>query len=74
MLENIYEIIAGELGVDIQNITEDTDIIENLGANSLNVVNLIMMFEDAYGITVADEDVIELRTPHQIAEYIEKNS
>ncbi len=74
MLENIKEIIANELGVDIQEIMDDSDIVDDLGADSLAVVDIVMALEDMYGIFVADEEIIDIRTPMAIVEYIEKNS
>lgn len=74
MLENIKEIIANELGVDIQEIMDDSDIVDDLGADSLAVVDIVMALEDTYGIFVADEEIIDIRTPMAIVEYIEKNS
>jgi acyl carrier protein len=52
-------------------ITPSTDIISDLGADSLDVVTLMMCFEDEFGVAVSDEDAQDLRTVSDIVSYIE---
>lgn len=73
MINEIIEIIAKQLKVDAADITPDTDIIDDLGADSLDVVELLMTIEDKYGITVPDDEVQNLRTIKLMSEYIENN-
>ncbi len=73
ILEKIRDILSQQFEVSPEDITEDTNIVDDLGADSLDVVELIMSVEDEFGISVPDEDAIELTTAGKIAEYIEKN-
>ena len=74
MIEEIIEIIAKQLKVAAAEITPDTDIMDDLGADSLDVVELLMTIEDKYGITVPDDEVQNLRTIALMSEYIENNA
>ena len=74
MIEEIIEIIAKQLKVDPATITPDTDIIDDLGADSLDVVELLMTIEDKYGITVPDDEVQNLRTIGLMSDYLEENN
>ena len=73
MIEEIIEIIAKQLKIDASEITPDTDIIDDLGADSLDVVDLLMTIEDKYGFVVPDDEVQNLRTIALMSEYIDKN-
>ena len=69
----IIEVIANQLGIDPCEIDDDTDIMDDLGADSLDVVEILMSFEEDHGVTVPDEDVIKFRKIRDIIEYFEKN-
>lgn len=72
MLEQLKVIIAEELGVDTNDITLESHIINDLGADSLDVVELIMALEDAFEIEVSDSDAQSLKTVSDVIKYIEK--
>ena len=72
MIEKIKALIAEELGVDKDTITEDTSIIDDLGADSLDVVELIMALEDEFDVKVDDNEAQQLKTVGDILSYIEK--
>ena len=55
-------------------ITMDTNIADDLGADSLDVVELVMSIEDAFGITIEDEKAAELTTVRRVVDYLEKNA
>ena len=74
ILEKLQSLIADQLGVDGNTITMDTNIADDLGADSLDVVELVMSIEDAYGITIEDEKAAELTTVRQVVDYLEKNA
>lgn len=74
MIEQIIEAIAKQLKVDVSKITPETDIIDDLGADSLDVVELLMTIEDKYGIIVPDDEVQNLRTISKMCEYIEEHA
>ena len=74
MLDKIIEIVAREIGIDDELVNAESDIIEDLCANSLDIVGIITAIEDTYGINVPDEAIIDLRTPALIAQYLECTS
>ena len=71
MFEEIKNILAAQLGVDVEQITEESDIEEDLGADSLDVVELLATLEEERGIYIADEDVLAMRTVGDVLAYIE---
>lgn len=71
MIEQVKRIIAEELHIDPAEIADDADLIEDLGADSLSAVTIIMVAEDEYGIKIPDEMTATLRTPALIAAYVE---
>ena len=72
MAEKIIGLIAEKLGKKKSEITLNTNLVDDLGADSLDVVELVMTFEDEFGITLPDEDVSKMRTVKDIVEYIKK--
>ena len=54
-----------------ESITLDTNLIDDLGADSLDVVELIMSLEDEFGVTISDEDAAQLYTVGRIVDYLE---
>ena len=73
ILEKVISMLSEQLGVDPDTINESTDIVNDLGADSLDVVTMLMCVEDEYGITVSDEDAQDLRRVGDIVAYIERN-
>ena len=73
MLEAVKEILSNQLRVDIDEIRMDTDILHDLGADSLDIVEMLMTIEQEYGIVVPDEVITTLKTVGDVAEYIENN-
>lgn len=73
MTEEIKQIIAEHLGLSAEDIDVDSDIMEVYGADSLDAVDLVIAFEEHFGISVPDEEAIELRTVRKIVSYIEDN-
>ena len=71
MLEQIIEIISAQLKKDAGQITPETNITEDLGADSLDIVELLMTIEETFGVSVPDEDIPGLKTIKDIADYIE---
>ena len=70
-LEKITEIIIDKLGVDSNKITEDAKFIDDLGADSLDTVELIMQFEEEFEIEIPDEDAEKILSVRQALDYIE---
>ena len=73
MLEKLIDIIAKQLSIDAAEITPATNIMEDLKADSLDIVELLMEVEENFGVAVPDEDVPGLKTVQDIVDYIEKN-
>ena len=72
MFEKIKAALAKQFELDPETITLDTNLIDDLGADSLDVVELIMSLEDEFGIAISDEDAAQLYTVRRIVEYLEK--
>ena len=70
----IEKIIAEHLGLDLSEVTDDKHIIDDLGADSLHTVELIMEFENQFDIQIPDEEAESLDTVGKIKEYIEENA
>ena len=70
-LEKITEIIIDKLGVEQSKITEDAKFIDDLGADSLDTVELIMQFEEEFNIEIPDEDAETITTVGKAVTYIE---
>ena len=70
MYEQIVTILANQLQIDSADIESDTQIVDGLGADSLDVVEIIMALESEFDISVPDEDIESLRTPNDIQKYI----
>ena len=67
----IIDIVVDKLGVDINKVTLEAKFIDDLGADSLDTVELIMQFEEEFGIEIPDEDAEGLLSVGQAVEYIE---
>ena len=74
MLEKVQAMLADALGVSADKITPDARIIEDLVADSLDVVELLSRLEDEYGITIPEDDVENLKTVGDIVTELEKIS
>ena len=70
MFETIRSLLASQLDIDEEIITRDTDIIEDLGADSLDLAELMSMLEDEYGFVVDDEDVHDIHTVEDVERYV----
>ena len=66
----IEKIIADHLDIDIERVTDDAHLIDDLGADSLHTVELIIEFENQFDLDIADEDAEELLNVGQIKQYI----
>ena len=71
MLEKIKSIVADQLGVDEDQVTEDASFIDDLGADSLDTVELIMAYEEEFDVEIPDEDAQKIKTVKDVIEYIE---
>ena len=69
--DKVREALAKQFELDPESITLDTNLIDDLGADSLDVVELIMSLEDEFGVTISDEDASQLYTVGRIVDYLE---
>ena len=70
--EKVRDILAEQFEIDPSEITPDTNIVDDIGADSLDIVELIMALEDNYGISINDEEAAGLTTVGKIVDYIER--
>lgn len=70
MLERVIEIIVEQLSVDGSTITEETSFKDDLGADSLDLFELVMAFEEEYGVEIPSEDLEGLTTVGSVIEYM----
>ena len=69
-LNKIVEIVIDKLGVDANKVTPEAKFIDDLGADSLDTVELIMQFEEEFGIEIPDEDAEKILSVNQALDYI----
>ncbi len=69
--EKVKSIIVDQLGVNEAEVTESASFVDDLGADSLDTIELVMAFEEAFGIEIPDEDAEKIRTVKQAIDYIE---
>jgi len=70
--ENIKQIVSEQLGVDEAEVTPTASFVDDLGADSLDTVELVMAFEEAFEIEIPDEEAEKIRTVQDAITYVEK--
>jgi acyl carrier protein len=73
VVEKVKSIIVDQLGVSENEVTESASFVDDLGADSLDTIELVMAFEEAFGIEIPDEDAEKIRTVKNAIEYIESH-
>jgi len=71
-MDRIKKIIVDQLGVDESKITENSSFVDDLGADSLDIVELIMAFEEEFDIEIPDEDAEKMKTVGDAMKYLNK--
>lgn len=71
VFEKIAQILAEQLDADVETITAETKIAEDLGADSLDVVELLMSIEDEFDVEVPDEEIENVKTVGDVVDYIQ---
>jgi acyl carrier protein len=71
LVERVNAIVAEQLGVEKESLVPEANLLDDLGADSLDVVELVMAIEEEFGIEVPDEDAENIRTLGDITSYIE---
>jgi acyl carrier protein len=72
--DKVKQIIVEQLGVDEGEVTPNASFVDDLGADSLDTVELVMAFEEAFDIEIPDEDAEKIRTVKDAIDYIDKHS
>lgn len=72
VIDKVKELVAEQLGINKETITAESNIIEDLGADSLDVIEMLMTLEEEYGITISDEKIGQIKTIGQIVDLIEE--
>ncbi len=71
MKDKIKKIIADQLCISVEKVTDDADITKDLGADSLDVVELLMAFEEEFGVSISDEDASKIKSVNDVVAYLE---
>lgn len=71
--QKVKEILAEQLGVDASKITLETNVATDLGADSLDLVEILMSLEDEFGVSIPDEQIAEIKTVKQIVNFVNAN-
>ncbi len=74
MKDKVTQIIVQQLGVEADKVTPDSTFIDDLGADSLDIVELIMAFEEEFGIDIPDEDAEKITAVKNVLEYIKAHT
>ncbi len=72
--EKIKQIIVDQLGVDPADVTETASFVDDLGADSLDRVELVMAFEEAFDVEIPDENAEKISTVQNVIDYVQKHS
>jgi acyl carrier protein len=72
--DKVKQIIVEQLGVDEGEVTSSASFVDDLGADSLDTVELVMAFEEAFDIEIPDEQAEKIKTVKDAVEYIDKNA
>lgn len=73
-LEKVTEIIVEQLGVKSEEVTPEASFVDDLGADSLDTVELVMAFEEEFGIEIPDEDAEKIQTVGDAVKYIDEKA
>ncbi len=72
-LEKLKKVVAEQLGVDVNEVTQESHFIDDLGADSLDTVELVMQLEEEYGLEIPDEDAEKIQTVGDVLKYIDEH-
>lgn len=72
--DKVCQLLSYQLGIDEDKISPSSDIFEDLGADSLDVVTLLMSLEDEFGLTIEDDEAQDFHTVGDVVSFIENNT
>jgi len=73
-VEKVRQIVADQLGVDLEEVTEEASFVDDLGADSLDTVELVMALEEEFGMEIPDEDAEKISTVKDAINYINEHN
>lgn len=73
-IERVKDLISKQLNKPVEEITEDKEVVKDLGADSLDVVEMLMNLEEEFNITVSEEEAVNIKTVGDIVKSIEENN
>ena len=71
--ERVKKIVVEHLGVDADKVVDNANFIDDLGADSLDTVELVMAFEEEFGVEIPDDQLKDLKTVQDVITYVHKN-
>ena len=71
-IDKIKEMIANQLSISVEEVSEEKEIVKHLGADSLDIVEMLMTLEEEYNITIPDEETVDIKTVGDIANVLGK--
>ena len=71
IFEKLKAIAVNDIGIDADKVKPESDIIKELGLDSLDIVDMLMKVEETFGVTIDDSDVVELKTVADVVRFIE---
>ena len=74
VLDKVIEIVCNQLEISKEGVTSDSSLVEDLGADSLDTVELVMAFEEEFGLEIPDDEAENITTIKSAVDWIEKNS
>jgi len=72
VLQRVQEVVANELGVDLEKVTPDAEFVDDLNADSLDLVELIMKLEEEFDVTISDEEAEKIVKVSDAVDFIEE--
>lgn len=73
-VDKVKEMLANQLNVEVDKITKDSKIVEDLGADSLDMIEMLMALEEEFGLNIPDDKAEKLKTVGDVASYIDENT
>lgn len=73
-LDKVKEMLANQLNIEVDKITEESKIVEDLGADSLDMIEMLMALEEEFGLSIPDDKAEGLKTVGDIAKFIDENA
>lgn len=73
-LDKVKEMLANQLNIEVDKITEESKIVEDLGADSLDMIEMLMALEEEFGLSIPDDKAEGLKTVGDITKFIDENS